>query len=210
MNQPQYVPKLSKSLEDRLRKNKKLDMFLSDYKNICTRNEHVPANSKYAHCIHQLLELSNAFEKQNTKYVILGGLAVLAHAQDKNPLALLEWRGTEDVDLLADAEDIKVMLSGFGYRSEKALHNVRDGDGIEGRLYNFVDSNYGVSIGLREGVKIGKARITNGLYRDSQVIDFYGIPVKVPSIRHLISMKRAANRKKDRDDITYLKSLGLR
>ena len=90
------------------------------------------------------------------------------------------------------------------------MHNTRDGDGVEGKLHNFLNpnDNIGVSIGLREGVKIGKARITNKLYRDAVEIDFYGIPVRVPSLKHLRSMKKAASRQKDRCDLDSLKNLG--
>lgn len=204
-----YRPNLSEKLEKELKGKGTLERFLSDYEAICTRSENIGMNRKYAECVHQLLELSHAFNSKNVDYIMIGGLSVLAHLQSKDPSVLSRWRGTEDVDLLMDAEKAKGTLGEFGYRSEKPLHNVRDGDGVEGKLYNFVRPNdsIGTSIGLREGVKIGKARITNEIYRDSNAIDFYGIPVNVPSLKHLKSMKKAANRKKDREDISSLKAL---
>ena len=71
-----------------------------------------------------------------------------------------------------------------------------------------------VVIGLREGIELYGKEITADIYKNSWVVNFYGIPVRVAAPTDLIDMKEYAavgrisrNKPKDKEDIRSLRNL---
>jgi predicted nucleotidyltransferase len=147
--------------------------------------------------LRQLLERLVAAE---IRFVLVGGLAVNA------------WgyiRATQDVDIVPDPlpenlERLDVLLVGLGGRVD-----------VDGRL---LDSN-AISPFLRTGDRtlvitdLGRVDVLQGLPQipsftalDAKAtdVDVDGLAVRVCSLEHLLEMKRASERPRDRDDLEAL------
>ncbi|HEX5376472.1 MAG TPA: hypothetical protein VFW48_09985 [Solirubrobacterales bacterium] len=147
--------------------------------------------------LRQLLEQLVAAE---IRFVLVGGLAVNA------------WgyiRATRDVDIVPDSspdnlERLDTLLTGLGGRVD-----------VDGRL---LDSN-AISPFLRTGDRtlvvtdFGRVDVLQGLpqvpsFADLDAtatdVDMDGLAVRVCSLDHLLEMKRASERPRDRDDLEAL------
>jgi len=147
--------------------------------------------------LRQLLEQLVAAE---IRFVLVGGLAVNA------------WgyiRATRDVDIVPDSfpdnlERLDAVLTGLGGRVD-----------VDGRL---LDSN-AISPFLRTGDRtlvvtdLGRVDVLQGLpqvpsFADLDAtatdVDMDGLAVRVCSLDHLLEMKRASERPRDRDDLEAL------
>lgn len=150
------------------------------------------------------------FQKQNVRYVIVGGIAV-------NLLGGL--RTTADLDILVDMTDenlkkiVKIMKRlGFGIKQPVDPMGIADRkirkDWIQHKhmkAFNFYkDQKKGwqeVDIIIDSPVSYQKAQ------RDAIMIKNKGLRLPVISIRNLISMKKKAHRNIDRIDIEELKMI---
>ena len=205
---------ITPTLETRLRKTGNYERLERDYNTICSREGDPKKNKKYAHALIDLLEMTVRFEQRKTPYCILGGLAVLGHEMQANPDAAVEWRGTDDVDLLAKIRDIQPVMDELNYQKPQADNRRRDG--VIGAVYNYTKMNTPtdrlVVVGVREGVELNAKDFTQHIYANSRVVDMYGVKVRISGIPDLISMKQYAARcgrskSKDRNDIKTLKRL---
>lgn len=147
--------------------------------------------------LRQLLERLVAAE---IRFVLVGGLAVNA------------WgyiRATRDVDIVPDPspanlERLDTLLAGIGGRVD-----------VDGRL---LDPN-AISPFLRAGdrtlvvTNLGRVDILQGLPQipsfavldaEASDVDVDGLTVRVCSLDHLLAMKRASERPRDRDDLEAL------
>jgi predicted nucleotidyltransferase len=149
--------------------------------------------------MHALLE---RLVEADIRFVLVGGLAVGA------------WgyvRGTKDVDLVPDPA---------GKNLERLAKLLRELDGkveVEDRLLT-ADS---ISIFLKTGdrtlvaTELGPVDVLQGLPQvpsfavlDAQAadVDIGGLRVRVCSLGHLLEMKRASDRPRDRDDLESLET----
>jgi len=110
-----YEPSLSNPLRVELERRESLGVFMRDYDRISQRDGSLPKNRDYANCLHQLLEVALRLNSEDTQYVVVGGLAVLAHIGSATG-DVVAWRGTSDIDLLAEGKDASPHLTGLGYR----------------------------------------------------------------------------------------------
>ncbi len=205
-----YEPRLTKTLEDALNEARELDNFRIDYDRISNREGNLVKNRDYANCLHQLLEIGARLNRDKKNYVVLGGLAILAHIYENNHEDIIDWRGTSDIDILAKESDLQKMLKEeLGYK--KINGNLWASHGCNGTskpLATYVnDAMRHILVQLRDDVLIAGRDRTRYIYENSRKIKLYGIPINVPDINSLISMKREANRTKDREDIRALKDL---
>jgi hypothetical protein len=79
--------------------------------------------------------------------------------------------------------------------------------GSVGPIFNYTKDDNGETtiVGLREGIELATRDITNKLYSNSTVVGLYSVPLRVPSIKELVALKRDAARTKDNQDIKDLR-----
>lgn len=191
--------RISIELINELRKRHQLDSFLKDYSAI-----HDGQNRRqYANTLSGLLEMADGFDKKRTPYVVIGGLAVMAYTTQGNPNTVVEWRGTDDIDLLAKKQDAEQILRATGYKFGQRITGKKG----TGHLYNYIKNLNGEQaiVGLRESVELKNKDITDRILTNSTVVGIYGVPIRVPSVKDLVALKTDANREKDRKDIAALK-----
>jgi hypothetical protein len=210
---------INRDLEVKLREAGTYDRFVSDLEAIQSRPGDSKNNKKYAHCIVDFLEMAVRYESAGINYVTLGGIAVLAHRMQENPDMAVEWRGTDDVDMLAEYDkimesDLIPVMDSLGYQKPQVDNRQRNG--IIGALHNFTKVNTPtdklVVVGMRRGIELFGKDFTQFAYENREQVDFYGIPVYVAGVADLISMKDYAARcgrskSKDKDDKKALKSI---
>jgi hypothetical protein len=127
-------------------------------------------------------------------YVVVGGMAGLAHgsAYPTYDLDIAYARGRENIAcLVAALTDIGVTLRG----APADLPFQLDSRTIENGSNFTFDSAYGSFDILGDAAGIGDYDELRG---EAVVATIEGVEVRVASIDHLIAMKRAANRPKDR------------
>lgn len=80
--------------------------------------------------------------------------------------------------------------------------------GAKTGVYDFAKDDDGETLvlGLREKIEDKSDKdITQKTLKHSATVDVYSVPIRVPMIRDLVAMKRAANRAKDRSDIAVIR-----
>lgn len=191
--------KLKRYLED----SGDLKHFKEDFEKISRVTS--KSHPKYADTLREFLELCLMLNEEQKDYVVLGGLATAAHIYAANPSEFILWRGTDDIDLLADKKEVEGIIRALGYEFRESVRR----KGAIGNIYDFVKDIDGTSvkIGLRGGVEVMGRDFTQRLYRNASTVGVYSVPIKVPTLRDLVEMKRYSNRKKDRKDIELLKKL---
>jgi predicted nucleotidyltransferase len=150
----------------------------------------------------RLRELLARLVEADVRFVLVGGLAVNAWGY---------LRATRDVDFVPDpsAENLgklDVLLRGLGGKVD-----------IGGK---FLDAN-SISTFLRAGdrtlvaTKLGQVDVLQGLPQvpsfavldeKAEEVDLDGFVVRVCSLEHLLEMKRASDRNRDRDDLKALEA----
>lgn len=151
----------------------------------------------------RLRELLEQLIEADVRFVLVGGLAVNAWGY---------LRATQDVDVVPDPsaenlEKLEVLLKGLGGRVD-----------VGGRL---LDSK-AISTFLRTGdrtlvvTRLGRVDVLQGLPQvpafseldaDATEIEMDGISIRVCSLDHLLAMKRASERPRDRDDLEALDAI---
>lgn len=147
-------------------------------------------------------ELLEQLLEAEVRFVLVGGLAVNAWGY---------LRATRDLDVVPDpAPDnlakLDSLLRGLGGKVD-----------VGGRL---LDSS-AISTFLRTGdrtlvlTKLGQVDVLQGLPQvppfkeleeQAKDVDLDGLPVRVCSLEHLLAMKRASDRPRDRDDLEALEA----
>ena len=150
----------------------------------------------------RLRELLQRLVDAEIRFVLVGGLAVNAWGY---------LRGTRDVDVVPDPsgehlEKLNALLHELGGRVD-----------VGGRL---LDSS-AISTFLKTGdrtlvlTELGQIDVLQGLpqvprYEEletqAQDVDLEGLTVRVCSLEHLLEMKRASDRPRDRDDLEALEA----
>jgi predicted nucleotidyltransferase len=150
----------------------------------------------------RLRELLQRLVDAEIRFVLVGGLAVNAWGY---------LRGTRDVDVVPDPdgenlERLDALLRELGGRVD-----------VGGRL---LDSS-AISTFLRTGdrtlvlTELGQIDVLQGLPQvpryaeletQAQDVDLEGLTVRVCSLEHLMAMKRASDRPRDRDDLEALEA----
>jgi predicted nucleotidyltransferase len=151
----------------------------------------------------RLRQLLEQLVAADVRFVLVGGLAVNA------------WgyiRATRDVDIVPDPspgnlERLDTLLAGIGGKVD-----------VDGRL---LDSN-AISPFLRTGDRtlvvtdLGRVDILQGLPQipsfaaldaEATDVDIDGLAVRICSLDHLLEMKRASERPRDRDDLEALEGV---
>lgn len=150
----------------------------------------------------RLRELLQRLVDAEIRFVLVGGLAVNAWGY---------LRGTRDVDVVPDPdgenlERLDALLRELGGRVD-----------VGGRL---LDSS-AIATFLRTGdrtlvlTELGQIDVLQGLSQvpryaeletQAQDVDLEGLTVRVCSLEHLMAMKRASDRPRDRDDLEALEA----
>jgi predicted nucleotidyltransferase len=150
----------------------------------------------------RLRELLERLIESEVRFILVGGLAVNAWGY---------LRATRDVDVVPDPDrqnlaKLDALLCELGGRVD-----------VGGRL---LDSD-AISTFLRTGdrtlvhTELGEVDVLQGLAQvpryeeleeQAQEIDLDGLPVRVCSLGHLLEMKRASDRPRDRDDLEALEA----
>lgn len=119
--------------------------------------------------------------------IFIGAIAVYAH------LGYIH-RGTGEIDViyLGDRKDLEKALN-----YKVMLKVPRSGGGVEYRVH-------GVKVDFYlEGRPIGGLRIDD-IARDSVVKQVFGVKIRVPSLKHLIAIKKSSGRRQDLFDLKAL------
>jgi predicted nucleotidyltransferase len=151
----------------------------------------------------RLRELLERLIEAEVRFVLVGGLAVNA------------WgyvRGTGDVDVVPDPSSENLS------KLDSFLRELEGKVEVGGRL---LDSS-SISTFLRTGdrtlvqTRLGRIDVLQGLpriprykelERNGKDVDLGGLPVRVCSLEHLLAMKRASDRARDRDDLEALEAV---
>lgn len=149
-----------------------------------------------------LRELLQRLTEGNVRFVLVGGLAVNAWGY---------LRATRDVDVVPDPESENLT------RLNAVLTELDGKVDVGGRL---LDSS-AISTFLRTGDRtlvvtdLGRVDVLQGLPQvprfatldaEASDVDMDGLSVRVCSLDHLLSMKRASERPRDRDDLEALEA----
>lgn len=142
-----------------------------------------------------------ALEREKVSYVVVGGVAVLAHGH---------LRTTQDLDLVPDPDPANLGRLAVALRDlEGRLRHPAgslpvDAERLGSSQIAPIDTRHGrvdvISIEFARGAPKRFA-----VLRDAALtIDLDGVRVQVAALDHLISMKRALDRPQDRRDIAAL------
>jgi nucleotidyltransferase DUF2204 len=140
-------------------------------------------------------EVFRALNAERVRYVVFGGIAVLARGVT---------RTTEDLDLFLDPSPENIAAT------KRALQSVFDDPSLS-ELTETAMGDYGL---IRYGppshdfvidltTRIGDAFEFEDL--EASPVELYGAPVPVATVRTLIEMKRGSQREKDRSDVVRLR-----
>lgn len=150
----------------------------------------------------RLRELLERLVEAEVRFVLIGGLAVNAWGY---------LRATRDVDVVPDPD------KGNLEKLDSLLRELGGRVDVGGRL---LDSD-AISTFLRTGdrtlvlTELGQIDILQGLpqiprYEElesqAQDVDLDGLAIRVCSLEHLLEMKRASDRSRDRDDLEALEA----
>ena len=194
--------KFSVELIDHLEKVGSWNSFREEYQAL---HEKDPA---YANTFGGMLEICRGLNIRETSYLIIGGMAVASYLHQADSHAFRDWRGTSDIDLMVP--DKKLAEEVLNFADYKFRQTYPSKIGMKGKLYNYAKDNQGetIVVGLREGIVNSSGKdITNKLLNHAAIIPVHGVRIAVPQWKDLISMKRFANRKKDREDLNFLKTV---
>jgi predicted nucleotidyltransferase len=147
-----------------------------------------------------LRELLERLIEADVRFILVGGLAVNAWGY---------MRATQDVDVVPDPDGENLA------RLDGLLREVGGRVDVGGRL---LDAN-AISTFLRTGdrtlvrTELGQVDVLQGLpqvpryeelEKEAKEIDVDGLSIRVCSLEHLLEMKRAGNRHRDKDDLEAL------
>lgn len=194
--------KIDLSLIKHLAHNEQLERFMQEHDSLHNRDDKGKA---YANTIGGCLGIAHDLNRKNIPYCIIGGLAVAFHLHQVNHDAFLQWRGTSDIDILANKKVAERTLGEFGYDFREPKYGKK---GAKSGVYIYAkdDNGESLSLGLRQEVEDKTGRnIAPKLLGSATVVDVYSVPIRVPMIRDLVAMKLHANRAKDREDIKRLR-----
>ena len=137
--------------------------------------------------------LLQALDRQGVDFVLVGGLAGLAHGSSypTYDLDIAYSRDPQNLRRLVDAlREIGVTLRGA---SADLPFQLEVETLTNGANFTF-DTAYGSFDILGD---VAGMKSYDELRRDSELEDVFGMQVRIASLDHLIAMKRAANRAKD-------------
>ena len=150
----------------------------------------------------RLRELLERLVEAEIRFVLVGGLAVNA------------WgyvRGTQDVDVVPDPDPENLS------KLDELLQTLGGKVDIDGRLLDASSISTFLRTGDRTFVRteLGQVDVLQGLPQvpryqalaeQAKNIDIDGLKVRVCSLEHLLEMKRASDRPRDRDDLEALEA----
>lgn len=156
-----------------------------------------------------LFPLIQAFSKNEIKYVLVGGLAVILHGHP---------RLTTDIDLVIGLEEknaLKAMncLTELGFKPKVPVKAedfanpdirqswVKEKGLVVFTMYHPSDPLTLIDIFVEEPLPFQE------MLEESEIKDLNGTEVRIAGIKHLIQMKEKASRPKDIEDIEVLKEL---
>jgi predicted nucleotidyltransferase len=143
-----------------------------------------------------LVAVSAAFRERGARFVVIGGMAVIAH----NVI-----RTTEDCDLLVpddQTNDAAVLaaLEDLGATPRDSLPLTLER--ITGREHLRLESPKAGVIDVMRG---GVAPLDfDTIDRNAQVVEFHGEPIRFAGLASLVALKRLAGRRRDLDDLEQL------
>jgi hypothetical protein len=149
------------------------------------------------------------FRERNIRYVLVGGLAVLLHGID---------RLTADIDLVVDlapaqaAKAVDALLE-LGFRTHAPVDARQFADAAVRERWHRESGMLVLSFWDPQNRRPTVDLFANYpldfelLFRDSLLLPLTATTVRVASLDHLISIKRAAGRPKDLDDADRLAEL---
>lgn len=150
----------------------------------------------------RLRELLERLVEAEVRFVLVGGLAVNAWGY---------MRSTQDIDVVPDPDRENLA------KLDRLLRELGGRVDVGGRL---TDSD-SISTFLRTGdrtlvrTELGQVDVLQGLPQvpryeqlaeQAKDVDLDGLAVRVCSLRHLLEMKRASDRPRDRDDLEALEA----
>ena len=142
-----------------------------------------------------------ALEAHRVRYVLIGGLAVIAHGH---------LRATADIDILPNPEPANLAALAGALQALDARISGVDADllGIEldaPTLAQGANFTLETALGALDVMQaVPGARPYEQLDADAVSTELDGVPVRVVSLADLLALKRAADRPRDREDVAVL------
>jgi predicted nucleotidyltransferase len=150
----------------------------------------------------RLRELLERLVEAQIRFVLVGGLAVNAWCY---------MRSTQDVDVVPDPDPENLA------KLDRLLQELGGQVDVGGRLLDSASISTFLRTGDRTFVRtdLGQVDVLQGLPQiprfeelegEAKQIDIDGLAVRVCSLEHLLEMKRASDRPRDRDDLEALEA----
>lgn len=150
----------------------------------------------------RLRELLERLVQAEVRFVLVGGLAVNAWGY---------LRGTRDIDVVPDPDGENLA------KLDSLLRELEGRVDVGGRLLDAASISTFLKTGDRTLVmtELGQVDVLQGLpqiprydelEKHAQDLDLDGLLVRVCSLEHLLEMKRASDRPRDRDDLEALEA----
>jgi predicted nucleotidyltransferase component of viral defense system len=167
------------------------------------------ATRLYDIAMNQYGHIFQALNEADVTYIVVGGVAM-------NLLGYPRFTGDIDILLALDENNLRRMrtlMQKMGYEKrlpieidelgdeKKALTLMKEKNLLAYTFTNEREPQYNIDVIVGESIRFEQYN------RHRVIVDVWNIPIPVVSIDDLIGMKKAANRKKDADDIAALLEL---
>ena len=144
-----------------------------------------------------LLDFFKELNKNNVRYIMIGGLATRFHGYNRNTGDLDMWLE----DTLQNRKNLRAAFSKLGYGDFEMIETMQFIPGFT----SFYAA--GIELDIITEMKGLEKFSFNECYEISLVADLNDIKVHFLHINHLIENKKAVNRPKDQVDVIYLEKI---
>ncbi|MBW2974002.1 hypothetical protein KY346_06470 [Candidatus Woesearchaeota archaeon] len=185
------------NLEARLKKNGTLEAFNKDTAEI---------DEDVRNLLKLLFGVASELDNAKQEYVIHGGYAVLVHLADcLGTKAIPKWRGSHDLDLVANERIVTMLKSYLNILSDRESQRVKGKRTLK-VLLEESEKPYKLDLRMIEQFADDSAETYRG---EVDTLTVYGISVRVPKLMRLLKDKLSVSRNLERDNVDILNLIGV-
>ncbi len=155
-----------------------------------------------------LLAISHTLTEKGLQgeYVVYGGYAILLQLVKHIGYDVIRaWRGSHDLDLVANNEVIGNIKTLIPIVSDRKSETVQGKRTLRVQLADYPQT-FKIDIRQKEAFSSQPEQVYEG---QTETVDFYGIPVVVPTVYQQLRNKLGVTRKLERDTIDVFNLLGI-
>jgi hypothetical protein len=185
------------NLETRLKENGALETFNRDTSCI---------DQDARNLLKLLFGVASELDKTGQDYVLHGGYAVLVHLADcLGTKAIPKWRGSHDLDLVANEKIVTMLKSYFNVLSDRRSPRVKGKRTLK-VLLEETGKPYKLDLRMLEQFADNSAETYRG---EIDTLSVYSISVRVPKLMRLLKDKLSVSRDFERDTVDVLNLIGV-